>query len=75
MNEICDHLNYGSSKAKAWPVILVSERQKGHKRPFVQGVTTKGIPSQMNKSLEEASEKMQKAVRCLASQEKQHQRQ
>jgi len=49
----------------------VSERQKGRKRPFVQGVTAKGTPSQMNKSLEKASEKMQKAVRCLALQEKQ----
>jgi hypothetical protein len=27
----------------------------------------------MNKSLEKASEKTQKAIRCLASQEKQHQ--
>jgi len=53
----------------------VSERQKGRKRPFVQGVTAKGTPSQMNKSFEEASEKMQKAVRCQASQEKQHQSQ
>jgi len=51
----------------------VSERQKGRNRPFVQGVTAKGTPTQMNKSLEKASEKTQKAIRCLASQEKQHQ--
>jgi hypothetical protein len=57
-------LNHGSSEAKVWPIILVSEHQKGRKRPFVGGVTAKGTPSQTKKSLEEASEKMQKSVCC-----------
>ena len=55
----CNHLNHRLSEAKSWPVILVSECQKGGKRLFVRGVTAKGTPTQMNKSLEEASEKMQ----------------
>ncbi len=47
---------------------------EGCKRLFVHGDTTKATPTPMNGSLECASERMQKAVRCMALQEKQHQR-
>jgi hypothetical protein len=42
----------GLSEAKAWPIIQVSERQKGRKGCLSPGVARKATPALMNGSLD-----------------------